>query len=148
VTALDIERDLALDALEVAPNAVLLVDLKLRVVFANAQGRNVLVLSDGLRLTKGVLCGANDVVTATLRDHVVEAASAIGLRCVASYATVTLPRPSGRPPLRATVAPVPVHCLSLVGRPLVAALFFADWGRSEPALRADSAESRFTSDRG
>jgi hypothetical protein len=126
VSALDLERDLALDALEVAPNAVLLVNSKLRVVFANAQGRKLLALADGLRLTKGVLCGSNELVTAALRDHVVEAACAVGAGAEISYATLTLPRLFARPPLSATVAPVPIHGLSLVGRPLVAALFLTD----------------------
>lgn len=101
-----------LEAIEIMPVAVALVDTRMRVLFANRAARLLLARRDGLGVRDDCLYGADAHATSTLR------------RCLGG--AVCLPRPSGKPPLLVTVVPLRLRGAVPVERRPAAALFIAD----------------------
>jgi DNA-binding CsgD family transcriptional regulator len=120
----------ALQALEIVPTAVLLVDARLRVVLANASARRVLELRDGICCDGGALRGASSDVTIAFRARVAEAARDGTGRGAVPGASLLVPRPSGARPWVVTVTRLRERDLGAGAEQPLAAVLIAD---SEPA---------------
>jgi DNA-binding CsgD family transcriptional regulator/PAS domain-containing protein len=123
---LDMQRAAALDMLEVMPGAMVLVDAKLRIVFANAGARRLLGAGDGIGQDSQGLCGACPSNTAALRRCVSEATGTGADHGTCPGGVVVLPRPSGARPWVATIIPLRMQGLAVGPRRPAAAVFVAD----------------------
>jgi DNA-binding CsgD family transcriptional regulator len=126
LSEVDMQRAAAFEALEVAPTPTVLVDARLKVIFANAGARTILARRDGLTIARDGLCAASPGITSDLRARLVAAASTGAGRGTGSGGKLVLPRPSGARSLLATIVPLRGHGLALGARRPAAALFLAE----------------------
>jgi hypothetical protein len=103
--AAQLERNAALAGLERLETAMLVVDGRARVLFANASARALLAEGDGLDAPEGRLSARTTAASETLRRLAAEASRTATLRGAHSGGVARLPRRT-RPPLGALVAPL------------------------------------------
>jgi DNA-binding CsgD family transcriptional regulator/PAS domain-containing protein len=95
-------------ALERMPLAVIFLDRRCRVVEMNGTARKIVEAEDGLRLERGVLAAYDTRAEVQLQQMIFGAASVDSGRFLRHGGAVSLPRPGGRRPLTAMVAPTGV----------------------------------------
>lgn len=95
-------------ALERMPLAVIFLDRRCRVVEMNSTARKIVEDGDGLRLERGVLVAHDTRAEVQLQQMIFGAASLDSGRFLQHGGAVSLPRPGGRRPLTAMVAPTGV----------------------------------------
>jgi DNA-binding CsgD family transcriptional regulator len=98
-----------MEALDRLSHAMLLLDAKGRVTFANGRAEQILRERDGLTLDHGELRAAGPADTAILRQMVAGAVATSRGTDTSSGGILSLGRPSGRRRLRVVVAPVAVN---------------------------------------
>lgn len=99
----------SMEALDRLSHAMLLLDAKGRVTFANGRAEQILRERDGLTLDHGELRAAGPADTAILRQMVAGAVATSRGTDTSSGGILSLGRPSGRRRLRVVVAPVAVN---------------------------------------
>jgi DNA-binding CsgD family transcriptional regulator/PAS domain-containing protein len=99
----------SMEALDRLNHAMLLLDRRGRVTFANGRARQILRDQDGLTLNHGELRAANPADTGTLRQAVASAVATSLGTATSSGGILSLGRPSGRRRLRLVIAPVAMH---------------------------------------
>jgi DNA-binding CsgD family transcriptional regulator len=95
-------------ALERIPLAVIFLDRRCRVVEMNSTARKIVEAGDGLRLVRGVLVAFDTRAEVQLQQMIFGAAAVDSGRFLQHGGAVSLPRPAGRRPLAAMVAPTGV----------------------------------------
>jgi DNA-binding CsgD family transcriptional regulator/PAS domain-containing protein len=95
-------------ALERTPLAVIFLDRRCRVVEMNSTARKIVEAGDVLRLERGVLVAFDTRAEVQLQQMIFGAASLDSGRFLQHGGAVSLPRPAGRRPLAAMVAPTGV----------------------------------------
>jgi DNA-binding CsgD family transcriptional regulator len=95
-------------ALERMPLAVIFLDRRCRLVEMNQMARKIVEAGDGLRLERGVLVAHDTRAEVQLQQMIFGAASVDSGRFLQHGGAVSLPRPAGRRPLTAMVAPTGV----------------------------------------
>ena len=95
-------------ALERMPLAAIFLDRRCRVVEMNSTARKIVEAGDGLRLEHGVLVAFDTRAEVQLQQMIFGAASMDSGRFLQHGGAVSLPRPAGRRPLAAMVAPTGV----------------------------------------
>jgi DNA-binding CsgD family transcriptional regulator len=95
-------------ALERLPLAVIFLDRRCRVVEMNRSARKVLEAGDGLKLERGVLVALDTKAEVQLQQMIFGAAALESGRLLQHGGALDLPRPGGRRPLSAMVAPTGV----------------------------------------
>jgi DNA-binding CsgD family transcriptional regulator/PAS domain-containing protein len=107
LTNIDAQRAAAADVIDRLNDGVVLFDMKLRPVLVNDAARRLFAQRDGLALGPGGLRAASSALTDALRRLMVSAAAVTdGASLDVAEGTLTIPRPSGRPPLRIVVTPL------------------------------------------
>jgi DNA-binding CsgD family transcriptional regulator len=92
-------------ALERIPLAVIFLDRRCRVVDMNSSARRIVEAGDGLRVERGVLVAFCTRAEVQLQQMIFGAAALESGRFLQHGGAVALPRPDGRRPLSAMVAP-------------------------------------------
>jgi DNA-binding CsgD family transcriptional regulator len=95
-------------ALERLPLAVIFLDQRCRVIEMNQSARRIVEAGDGLRLERGVLVALDTRAEVQLQQMIFGAAALDSGRLLQHGGAFTLPRPEGRRPLSAMVAPTGV----------------------------------------
>jgi DNA-binding CsgD family transcriptional regulator len=95
-------------ALERLPLAVIFLDRRCRVVEMNGSARRIVEAGDGLKLERGVLVAFDTKAEVQLQQMIFGAASVDSGRFLQHGGALSLPRPEGRRPLSAMVAPIGV----------------------------------------
>jgi DNA-binding CsgD family transcriptional regulator len=95
-------------ALERLPLAVIFLDRRCRVVEMNQSARKIVEAGDGLRIERGVLVAFCTRAEVQLQQMIFGAAALESGRFLQHGGAVSLPRPEGRRPLSAMVAPTGV----------------------------------------
>jgi len=95
-------------ALERLPLAVFFLDRRCRVVEMNSSARKLVEASDGLKLERGVLVAYDTRAEVLLQQMIFGAAALDTGRFLQHGGAVSLPRPEGRHPLSAMIAPTGV----------------------------------------
>jgi DNA-binding CsgD family transcriptional regulator len=95
-------------ALERIPLAVIFLDRRCRVVEMNSSARKLVEAGDGLRLERGVLVAFCTRAEVQLQQMIFGAAAVDSGRFLQHGGALSLPRPEGRHPLSAMVAPTGV----------------------------------------
>ncbi len=92
-------------ALDRLPLAVIFLDARCRVVEMNAPARKIVEARDGLQLARGVLSAFDTRADVQLQQMIFGAAAVATGRLLQHGGALSLPRPQGRRPLSAIVAP-------------------------------------------
>lgn len=100
------ERELALDGLDAARQAVMFVNREGGVAYANRAANDILARSDGLSLDKTRLTASSASMTLALRRLCAECADTTVGEGLSAGAAIVLPRPSGRLALQVLICPV------------------------------------------
>jgi len=95
-------------ALERLPLAVIFLDRRCRVIEMNQSARRIVEAGDGLRLERGVLVALDTRAEVQLQQMIFGAAALDTGRLLQHGGALSLPRPEGRRPLSAMVAPTGV----------------------------------------
>lgn len=95
-------------ALERLPLAVIFLDRRCRVLEMNQSARRIVEAGDGLKLERGVLVALDTRAEVQLQQMIFGAASLESGRLLRHGGALLLPRPAGRRPLSAMVAPTGV----------------------------------------
>jgi len=95
-------------ALERLPLAVIFLDRRCRVVEMNSSARKIVEAGDGLKLERGVLVAQDTRAEVQLQQMIFGAAAVDSGRLLQHGGALSLPRPEGRHPLSAMVAPTGV----------------------------------------
>jgi DNA-binding CsgD family transcriptional regulator len=124
-----------LAALDYLSEAVILVDFRSRVEFANRAAEAMLASADGIRVDTSGLCAASSAQTMALRRLIALTAHAEGVSSAGG--SLLLKRRSGRRPLSVTIAPIRRETAWGSMTPAMAVVFVAD-----PDQDAESSQSR------
>jgi len=95
-------------ALERLPLAVIFLDRRCRVIEMNQSARRIVEAGDGLKLERGVLVALDTRAEVQLQQMIFGAAALDSGRLLQHGGALSLPRPEGRRPLSAMVAPTGV----------------------------------------
>jgi DNA-binding CsgD family transcriptional regulator/PAS domain-containing protein len=95
-------------ALERLPLAIIFLDRRCRVVEMNSTARRLVEAGDGMKLERGVLVAFDTRAEVQLQQMIFGAAEVDSGRFLVHGGALSLPRPEGRPPLSAMVAPTGV----------------------------------------
>lgn len=101
-------RHAATGALERLPLAVIFLDRRCRVIEMNSSARRIVEAGDGLMLERGVLVAFDTRAEVQLQQMIFGAAALDSGRLLQHGGALSLPRPEGRRPLSAMVAPTGV----------------------------------------
>lgn len=101
-------RHAASGTLERLPLAVIFLDRRCRVVEMNSTARRIVEAGDGVKLVRGVLVALDTRADVQLQRMIFGAAAASSGRLLQYGGALSLPRPDGRHPLSAMVAPTGV----------------------------------------
>jgi len=130
-------------ALERLPLAVIFLDRRCRAVEMNSSARKLVETGDGLRLERGVLVAHDTRAEVQLQQMIFGAAAVDSGRFLQHGGALALPRPEGRPPLTAMVAPTGVTGLFPASRSARVVVLV-----EEPARRANAPFAAFTKSHG
>ena len=101
-------RHVVTGALERLPLAVIFLDRRCRVIEMNQSARRIVEAGDGLKLDRGVLVAIDTRAEVQLQQMIFGAAALDSGRLLQHGGALSLPRPEGRRPLSAMVAPTGV----------------------------------------
>jgi DNA-binding CsgD family transcriptional regulator len=126
-------------ALERLPLAVIFLDRRCRIVEMNSSARRILDAADGLKMERGVLVALDTRAEVQLQQMIFGAAAVDTGRFLQHGGALSLPRPEGRRPLSAMVAPTGVTGIFPASRSARVVVLV-----EEPDRRAAAPMSEFT----
>ena len=128
-------------ALERLPLAVIFLDRRCRVIEMNQSARKIVEAGDGLKLERGVLVALDTRAEVQLQQMIFGAAALESGRLLQYGGALSLPRPEGRRPLSAMVAPTGVTGIFPASRSARVVVLI-----EEPARRATEPLAAFAKD--